>query len=44
MSDIAEIIEFYVEHPEELGRQVGFKDLTPMHGEWIRQMIAEKGD
>ncbi len=44
MSDIAEIIEFYVEHPEELGRQVGFKDLTPMHGEWIREMINGEGD
>ena len=44
MSDIAEIIEYYVEHPEELGRQVGFKDLTPLHGEWIREMINGEGD
>ena len=44
MSDIVEIIEYYVEHPEELGRQVGFKDLTPLHGEWIREMIDGEGD
>ena len=38
------VIQRVVDHPDELGRKVGFKDLTPMHGEWIRQMIAEKGD
>ena len=45
MSDIAEIIGYYIAHPEELGRQVGFRDLTPLHGDtdkkgrakiWIR--------
>ena len=25
--------------PETLGVQVGFKDLTPLHGEWIRKMV-----
>ena len=44
MSDIAEIIEYYIANPEELGRQVGFKDLTPLHGEWIREMINGEGD
>ncbi len=44
MSDIAEIIQYYVENPEELGREVGFKDLTPLHGEWIREMINGEGD
>ena len=39
MTDITEIIKFFIEHPDELGRRVGFKDLTPMHGEWIREMI-----
>ncbi len=27
------------EHPEVLGRQVGFCDLTPLHGLWIRNMV-----
>lgn len=31
-------------HPEILGRQVGFKDLTPLHGVWIRQMVFGKED
>ena len=44
MSDIAEIIGYYIAHPEELGRQVGFRDLTPLHGEWIREMINGEGD
>lgn len=26
-------------HPEELGHQIGFTDLTPLHGEWIREMV-----
>ena len=31
-------------HPEKIGIQVGFKDLTPLHGEWMKQMIFGKGD
>ena len=31
-------------HLEILGWQVGFKDLTPLHGEWIREMVFGKGD
>ena len=31
-------------HPEKIGIQVGFKDLTPLHGEWIREMVFDKGD
>jgi len=31
-------------NPETLGVQVGFKDLTPLHGEWIRQMVIGNGD
>jgi len=31
--------------PEELGWQVGFKDLTAdLHGKWIRQMVRGEGD
>lgn len=32
------------EHPEILGHQVGFTDLTPLHGMWIRQMVFGAGD
>ncbi len=31
-------------HPDVIGRQVGFQDLTPLHGEWIRQMVWGQGD
>ena len=44
METILEVINKMLEQPDELGRQVGFKDLTPMHGEWIRAMICEEGD
>ena len=44
MEPILETISSVLEHPEELGRRIGFKDLTPMHGEWIREMIREEGD
>ena len=44
MERIIETINGILEHPDELGRQIGFKDLTPMHGEWIRAMISEEGD
>ena len=33
------VVKELLEHPEELGRKAGFADLTPMHGEWIREMI-----
>ena len=32
-------VRILLRHPEIIGREVGFKDLTPMHGEWIREMI-----
>ena len=44
MDRILETIGKILEQPDELGRQVGFTDLTPMHGEWIRNMIREDGD
>ena len=41
---IMKIIAHVLQYPEELGRQVGFKDLTPLHGEWIREMVNGTGD
>ena len=32
-------LRILLEHPEQIGIGVGFADLTPMHGEWIREMI-----
>ena len=37
-------IKSLLKHPEAIGRAVGFKDLTKMHGEWIRRMVYGKGD
>ena len=33
-----------LQHPEELGREVGFTDLTPLHGSWIRKMVFSSED
>ena len=37
-------IRALLKHPESIGKAVGFKDLTKMHGEWIRRMVYGKGD
>lgn len=31
-------------HPEKVGVSVGFKDLTEIHGEWIREMVWGESD
>ena len=31
-------------YPDEIGRQVGFKDLTKLHREWMLNMIRGDGD
>ncbi len=31
-------------HPDVIGRQVGFQDLTPLHGKWIHEMVFGRGD
>ena len=31
-------------HPEKVGVCVGFKDLTEIHGEWIREMVWGDSD
>ena len=37
-------LRILLEHPEQIGIGVGFADLTPMHGEWIRQMVFGEED
>ena len=39
-----EDIQFLLQHPEEIGQRVGFRDLGEMHGEWIREMVFGEGD
>ena len=39
-----EDIRYLLQHPEEIGQRVGFKDLTALHGEWIREMVFGEGD
>ena len=33
-----------LKHPEQIGRRVGFRDLTPLHGMWIREIVFGKED
>jgi len=44
MSKINPSVRELMKHPEMIGRAVGFKDLTKMHGEWIREMVYGKDD
>ena len=43
MNDITErrnaAIEALLQNPERIGLEVGFRDLTELHGKWIRQMV-----
>lgn len=39
-----DIIKSIYNHPEQVGIEVGFKDLTDIHGEWIRKMVWGSGD
>ena len=38
------LVEKIKKHPDIIGRQVGFQDLTPLHGEWIHEMVFGRGD
>ncbi len=37
-------VEELLSHPEAIGREVGFPDMTELHGEWIREMAFGEGD
>ena len=39
-----ELIQWLYDHPEQVGIQVGFKDLIALHGEWMREMIYGEDD
>ena len=34
-----EAVRLLLKQPEKIGRAVGFKDLTALHGKWIRAMV-----
>ena len=44
MKQKKDVFREVMEHPEEVGRQVGFTDLTPLHGRWIAEMVMGTGD
>ena len=35
---------FLMEHPDAIGREVGFSDMTELHGDWIREMAFGRKD
>ncbi len=37
-------LQMLLDHPDEIGRQVGFTDMTPLHGGWIWEMVFGEGD
>ena len=40
-----EKLQVVLQHPDEIGRMVGFKDLTAdLHREWIREMVYGERD
>lgn len=39
-----EILDYIMDYPADIGRIVGFSDLTGLHNEWIKKMIEPKGD
>ena len=41
---MADLLDAVFDHPERLGHAVGFKDLTPLHGQWIKKMVFEDKD
>lgn len=44
MTEDREIGNFIYDYPEQIGIEVGFKDLKPIHGEWIRDIVWGDGD
>ena len=41
---IQEKAQWFIAHPCELGKALGYKDFTEMHGEWIRKMVMGTED
>ena len=39
MSGEGDRLQILLDHPELLGQEVGFTDLTPLHGQWRSTLI-----
>ena len=39
-----ECVDDLFDHPEKIGREVGFADMTELHGKWIRKMVFSGKD
>lgn len=39
MTEDRELAKNIYDYPEQIGIEVGFKDLKPIHGEWIREIV-----
>ena len=44
MSGEGDRLQLLFDHPEQLGHDVGFTDLTPLHGRWIKKMVFSEKD
>ena len=44
MADEKCVLDDLFDHPEQLGIAVGFTDMTPLHGQWIKKMIFSAED
>lgn len=44
MIEDKELANNIYDYPEQIGVEVGFKDLKPIHGEWIREIVWGDGD
>lgn len=43
-AETKQAVKDLLKHPEKIGIKVGFRDLTPLHGEWIREIVFGTGD
>ena len=37
-------LDLFFDHPETIGHEVGFTDMTSLHGDWIRKMVFGSRD
>ena len=37
-------LDIFFDHPEKIGHEVGFTDMTNLHGKWIQKMVFGNKD
>ena len=37
-------LDIFFDHPEKIGHEVGFTDMTDLHGKWIQRMVFGNKD